>query len=141
MALGMIASALPVFMEPVGSVIAPDLALKISGGIYTVFGLQMFLIPAFFMAENFIGYPEQGQAHLFLLFFMRMFGLFILTVAMICFFLADQPVLLKIFAGMNTIQIFQGPGKAIQMFDVTPKHIVPVVLLPAVGFICAATLL
>ena len=38
-------------------------------------------------------------------------------------------------------QIFQGPGKAIQMFDCTEKHIVPVILLPGVGFIMAVTLL
>ena len=72
---------------------------------------------------------------------MRMFGLIILSTSATLWCLKDEMILLKIFATFNCIQIFQGPGKAIQMFDVTPKHIVPVILLPAVGFIMAATLL
>ena len=99
-----------------------------------------FLVPVFFLSENFKGWPEQGMAHLYLLFFMRMFGLLILTIAATMWLLAGEETLFKIFAAFNCVMIFQGPGKAIQMFDVTEKHIVPVILLPACGFLLAATL-
>ena len=47
----------------------------------------------------------------------------------------------KVSAIFNALQIWQGPGKAITMFDCTEKHIVPVILLPLCGFLFAATLL
>ena len=141
MAAGMVASGASAFLDPVGTYLSFSTALQVAAVIYFVFGAQMFLVPAFFLAENFEGFPTAGQAHYFLLFFMRMFGLLIITTAAVLWCLKDQLVLFKIFAFFNCIQIFQGPGKAIQMFDVTAKHIVPVILLPAVGFVFAATLL
>merc|ERR1719240_406136 len=118
-----------------------QLVMKIVAVIYAIFGAQMFLVPGFFMAENFKGWPEQGQAKLFLFFFMRMFGLLILAFSSTIFLLAGEATLFKIFAIFNAVQIYQGPGKAITMFDVTEKHVVPVILLPLCGFIAAATLL
>ena len=141
MAVGMIASAAAGVMTPVEGMLSTELAMKIVAVIYAIFGAQMFLVPGFFMAENFKGWPEQGQAKLFLFFFMRMFGLLILTFATTVWLLAGEATLFTIFAIFNAIQIWQGPGKAITMFDCTEKHIVPVILLPLCGFIAAATLL
>jgi hypothetical protein len=95
-------------------------ALKIVAVIYAVFGLQMFLVPAFFMAENFKGWPEQGQAHYFLLFFMRMFGLMICTVATALWMLNDQLVLFKIFAVFNCIQVSL-PAISARAFEVLSR--------------------
>ena len=39
-------------MEPVGTYLSAATALQIAAVIYAVFGLQMFLVPAFFLAEN-----------------------------------------------------------------------------------------
>lgn len=142
MALGMVASAAAVFKSASDSpLLEVGLAMKTCAAIYAVFGLQMFLVPDFFMAENFENFPTQGAARLYLIFFMRMFGLLILAFASVLWALNGNSTVFKIFALYNAIQIFQGPGKAIQMFDVTPKHIVPVILLPLVGFICAATVM
>merc|ERR1719240_2296819 len=77
MAVGMVASFAAGLMTPVEGMLSIALAMKIVAVIYAVFGAQMFFVPAFFMSENFLGWPEQGQAKLFLFFFMRMFGLLI----------------------------------------------------------------
>lgn len=141
MALGMAASAYALLAVPVGTFLDTRVAMQVCSVIYAIFGLQMLVVPAFFLSENFEGHPTQGQAALFLHFVMRMFGLLILAVSAVLFLLpkaGDQPVLFKIFAAYNCVQIFMGPGKAIQLFDTTAKHIVPVVLLPTVGFILAA---
>ena len=61
MALGMVASAAAGFMTPAEGMLTITLAMKIVAVIYGIFGAQMFLVPGFFMAENFKGYPEQGQ--------------------------------------------------------------------------------
>jgi hypothetical protein len=118
-----------------GGMISFDLAKKIFTVIYTIFFAQFLAVPTFFFNDNFVSPADATNQYV--IFFMRLFGWCGLTALYLLFPNVDAASALKYMAIANAGFCWFGPISAELTHDVTPKHIVPIVLLP----ICSAVTL
>lgn len=117
-----------------------DLAKKIFTVIYTIFFAQFLAVPTFFFNDNFVGANGADDANnQYVVFFMRLFGWCGLTALYLLLPNVDPASALKYMAIANAGFCWFGPISAELTHEVTAKHIVPCVLLPAASAAIMAT--
>ncbi len=131
--IGLALAAAPLFKgPPQGTYIEPALACKIISAFFAIFFLQFFFVPAFFLSENFTRPPSPATGLTMVTFFMRVGSISGLTIVYLGLTL-DAATMYPVLCAFQAAITFFGPLRGELIFDTTPKHIVPPIIMCIAG--------